>query len=82
MIAEPMHFSLSLDLVRWRANLWVEQQRCPNEKPSVDDNQRTLRTPCAEPTSGEPSGNPRSEQSRFLRQPVRVVYSPRRPLHR
>ena len=82
MIADPMHFSLSLDLVRWRANLWTEQQRCPNEKPTVVDNQLTLRTPCDEVTSGESSGNPRSEQSRFVRQPVRVVYSPRRPPHR
>jgi 5-methylcytosine-specific restriction endonuclease McrA len=77
MIAEPMHFSLSLDLVSWRANLWADHERCPNEKPVLDDDQFTLRKPCDEAIVEEPVNPAQDEQARFVRQPVRVVYAPR-----
>jgi hypothetical protein len=74
MIAEPMHISLSLDLVSWRANLWARERRRPDEHETVDDDPFTLRNTGddAAPRDDEPSGEP----SRFVRQPVRVVYTP------
>lgn len=77
-----MHFSLSLDLVSWRANLWMEDQRSPHEKPAHDDASFTLRKPPGEAPSDHESDDARAEQARFVRQPVRVVFSPRRPPHR
>lgn len=82
MIAKPMHFSLSLDLVNWRATLWMKQQRHSDGQASVSDDRFTLRTPTNdESASNNPASDSRNEPSRFVRQPVRIVYTPRpRPL--
>lgn len=77
-----MRFSVSLDLVSWRANLWAEQQHCPCEKPILDDDQFTTRKPCNEGTVEEPTNSAADKQAHFVRQPVRIVFSPQRTPHR
>jgi hypothetical protein len=74
MNAEPMHFSLSLDLVSWRANLWVEERCHSNEEVSERDHPMTLH----EPVDEQPDNAPTTETCRFVRKPIRVVYTPRR----
>lgn len=81
MIAVPMHFSLSLDLVSWRANLWTEQQRRRDEQPSSTGETLTPRNPLDDETTDDESGDSYTEETRFVRQPVRVVYTPRRRPH-
>jgi hypothetical protein len=81
MITEPMHFSLSLDLVSWRANLWTKQQRGRNEQPSSTDKTFMPRDPLDDEATDDEHGDSYTEEARFVRQPVRVVYTPRRRQH-